>query len=87
MPLLGIDLGATKLALALFNETGKILYKESIPLENRKGREVGELIAECFTRLTDSANYGEINSIGISVSWYLSYYSRNRLGAQYSRMG
>ena len=67
MPLLGMDLGGTKLALGVFNDTGKILYKESIPLENRKGREVGELIAGCFTRLAETENYGKIDSIGISV--------------------
>ena len=67
MALLGIDLGGTKLALALFDETGKILYKESLPLENRKGKEVGELIAKSFIELRDSKIHGEINSIGISV--------------------
>jgi glucokinase len=67
MTLLGIDLGGTKLALALFNEAGKILYKENIPLENRKGKEVCELIANCFIELRDSKIHGGINSIGISV--------------------
>ena len=67
MALLGIDLGGTKLALALFNEPGKILYKESIPLENREGNEVGELIVKSFIELKDSKIHGEINSIGISV--------------------
>ena len=67
MTLLGIDLGGTKLALALFDEAGKILYKENIPLENRKGKEVCELIAKSFIELRDSKIHGGINSIGISV--------------------
>jgi glucokinase len=67
MPLLGIDLGGTKLALALFDETGKILYKKNLPLENRKGKEVGELIVKSIIELRDSKIYGEISSIGISV--------------------
>ncbi len=67
MSLLGIDLGGTKLALALFNESGKILHKETIALENRKGKAVGELITNCFIELRNSKVHGEINSIGISV--------------------
>lgn len=67
MTLLGIDLGGTKLALALFNEGGKILHKETISLENRKGKEVAELITNSFIQLRDSKIYGEINSIGICV--------------------
>jgi glucokinase len=67
MALLGIDLGGTKLALALFNEGGKILHKDAIALEKRKGKEVGELITNSFIQLRDSKIYGEINSIGISI--------------------
>jgi len=67
MALLGIDLGGTKLALALFNEGGKILQKETIALENKKGKEVGELITNSFIQLRDLKIYGEINSIGICV--------------------
>jgi glucokinase len=67
MVLLGIDLGGTKLAVALFNDSGKILFKESIPLESRKGKAVGELIASCFIELAEAKKYGNIDSIGISV--------------------
>jgi len=67
MALLGIDLGGTKLSLALFDETGNILYKAGLPLEGRKGREVGELIVRSVIELRDSQIQGEINSIGISV--------------------
>jgi len=67
MALLGIDLGGTKLALALFDEKGKLLYKESRPLEKRAGAEVGELLVNCFIEITKLQLKGAINSIGISV--------------------
>ena len=66
MSLLGIDLGGTKAAFAVFNETGKILHKETIALETRKGAEVGDLIIKQIVKLIASNN-GHINSIGISV--------------------
>ncbi len=74
MALLGIDLGGTKLALGLFNVAGKILYKDTIALKNRKGKQVGELIVNIFIELKNSKNYEEINSIGISVPGI--YYSK-----------
>ena len=44
MPVMGIDLGGTKLAGAVFNDDGEILFKKILPLEKRKGEEVGDLI-------------------------------------------
>ena len=41
MSLLGIDLGGTKLASAIFSSDGSLLLKDSVPLENRAGAEVG----------------------------------------------
>lgn len=67
MALLGIDLGGTKLALALFNEAGNILHKETIALQKRKGKDVGELIADSFMQIKNSEKHGKVNSIGISV--------------------
>lgn len=66
MALLGIDLGGTKLAFAVFSETGKVLHKETIALEDRKGTEVGNLITTSIIRLT-SSGINPIGSIGISV--------------------
>ena len=66
MPLLGIDLGGTKLALGLFSNDGKLLHKESVALNNRKGKEVGELITNSFLQIKKS-HTEEINSVGISV--------------------
>jgi len=69
MALLGIDLGGTKLATALFADDGRILLKETVALENRKGEEVGSLITEKITNIISSANNDErrIASVGISV--------------------
>jgi len=69
MAILSIDLGGTKLALALFTEEGNLLSKRSFILGNRRGTEVGKLINE---QIIDTINSYElegnkIKSIGISV--------------------
>jgi glucokinase len=65
MPILGVDLGATKLAVDVFAETGVLLSKASYALEKRKGKEVGELVtSEIKKCLTEQQG---IWSIGISV--------------------
>ena len=82
MALLGIDLGGTKLALAVFTDDGEILSKESVTLENRKGNEVGKLITDNVTRLINSFEEqgNNINSIGISVPG-ISHISRGTVWA------
>ena len=54
MAFLGIDLGGTKLALAIFSDDGRILFKETAALENRKGGEVGKLITEKIINIISS---------------------------------
>jgi glucokinase len=66
MALLGIDLGGTKLALGLFNNDGKLLHKETVALNNRKGKEVGELIINSFLQIKNS-NEEKVTSVGVSV--------------------
>lgn len=48
MSLLGVDIGGTKVALAIFNNEGRLLQKETAALQNRKGAEVGDLINDRF---------------------------------------
>jgi glucokinase len=69
MALLGIDLGGTKLALAVFSDEGRMLLKENAALGNLKGSEVGKLITDMVIRLITSGESTDdkINSIGISV--------------------
>jgi glucokinase len=69
MSLIGIDLGGTKLALAIFDEAGTIIHKETFALENREGSQVGKYITD---KTSEFMHYAElhgnhINSIGISV--------------------
>lgn len=67
MSLLGIDLGGTKLAVALFDDNGLLLHKKVIPLENRKGDEVGRLITGSYSEVSIMAGSDIIRSIGVSV--------------------
>ncbi|WP_276373255.1 ROK family protein [Chryseolinea sp. H1M3-3] len=63
MPVLGIDLGGTKVAVALFSESGLLLSKTAVPLDGRKGSEVGALIQML---VKDHLPKG-IRSIGVAV--------------------
>ncbi len=69
MPLLAIDLGGTKLALAVFSQEGNLLFEEKIHLDKRKGKEVGRLIAESVSANLDKQKdkREKIKAIGISV--------------------
>lgn len=67
MSLLGIDLGGTKLAMALFSASGKIISRETVALEGRKGGEVGSLIAAKVTRYLEDNSGDPLKAIGISV--------------------
>ena len=69
MALLGIDLGGTKVAFALFDREGNIRGREVLPLDNRRGSEVGKLIT-VTTALKVAAADGAgdpVEAIGISV--------------------
>ena len=46
MAYIGVDLGGTKLASAAFSDRGELLYRESVPLAERRGADVGSLIAD-----------------------------------------
>jgi glucokinase len=69
MSILGIDLGGTKLAAALFNEEGKILFRNKANLGNRKGPEVGKLITDqiIFMKKSTEKQGDKVISIGLSV--------------------
>lgn len=69
MALLAFDLGGTKLATAVFNEQGDILFREITNLEKRKGKEVAEIITNTFCSIPDALRLSgdEILSVGISV--------------------
>ncbi len=69
MALLGIDLGGTKLATALFTEEGAIIKKASFPLCKRRGKEVGQLITQNIREILDTSSEGKyaVDSVGVSV--------------------
>lgn len=67
MAFLGIDLGGTKLALAVFNQDGEFLCASKIPLGSRTGREVGSLITGEVRKHLDEKNGYCIEAIGLSV--------------------
>ncbi|MEO5804639.1 MAG: ROK family protein [Verrucomicrobiota bacterium] len=65
----GIDLGGTKIAAAIFSSTGNILHKEVVLFGNKTGHDVGKLIHKqiqnCF--LTSKSRRLNICAIGVSV--------------------
>jgi glucokinase len=66
---LGIDLGGTKIAGALFNFAGMVSSKKVLYLENKAGQQVGEQIFKLIDYFVDwSAKKNlQIKSIGIAV--------------------
>ncbi len=69
MTVIGMDLGGTKLAAALFTGKGKILQKSVVPLEGRQGRAVGKLICQELKNLLSAARSKRVtvSAIGVSV--------------------
>ena len=66
---IGLDLGGTKLAAALFDSEGQAIVKRSLPLEKRQGHAVGELIASQARRLLQTGEQRKlaIRAVGICV--------------------
>ena len=65
MAVIALDLGGTKLAAALFNDKGDILFKTNHSLNKRQGKEVGELIFVAANELLSKTN--DVSAIGICV--------------------
>jgi glucokinase len=66
---IGLDLGGTKLAGAIFTPSGRILTRSVSALSGRQGRAVGGLVCQDLSRLLQAAHNGrrEITGIGVSV--------------------
>ncbi len=67
MAIIGIDLGGTKLAGALFDAQGRILYRCRNQRNGRTGRAVGKLIRQQLLHLVKQAGKHEVQAIGICV--------------------
>ena len=69
MAVIALDLGGTKLAAALFNNNGDILFKVNHTLDKRKGKEVGQLISVTLKEILYKAKSisENVSAIGICV--------------------
>ncbi len=69
MAVIGLDLGGTKLAAAVFSGTGRQLMKSTTTLAGREGKQVGKLITAQILQLlsTDLPQEEKITGIGVSV--------------------
>ena len=69
MEVIGIDLGGTKSAAAIFNENGKILAKDIATLDKRGGNAVGQLITRQIEQLLQAAAERglTIAAVGITI--------------------
>lgn len=69
MSTLGLDLGGTKLAAAVFSDAGVLLWREVVGLDGREGRAVGDLIAAQVRRLAAraEAEAAPVDAVGVSV--------------------
>lgn len=76
MAVIGMDLGGTKLATAVFSERGKIISKSHVPIGERKGCEVGALLCEEARRqLLTHNGQDPVRAIGVCVPGI--YYARS----------
>lgn len=66
---IGLDLGGTKLASALFDAEGLPLVKRSLPLNLRQGHAVGELVVSQIRRLLQTAARRNlaIRAVGVCI--------------------
>jgi len=69
MSVIALDLGGTKLAAALFNSNGDILFKSYHSLDKSQGEEVGQLISATANEMLDTAKATKevVAAIGICV--------------------
>jgi glucokinase len=68
MTAIGIDVGGTKVAAALFSEDGRILARESTALAGRGGGDAGALVAALGSQLADSAPPDSpVGAVGVAV--------------------
>ena len=65
MAVIGLDLGGTKIAGAVFDSTGQVVAEDGALLERRVGPEVGTLLVACLHQLMAKAS--SVDAIGISV--------------------
>jgi len=65
MAVIGMDLGGTKLAGAVFDASGAVIAEDTTLLEHRTGSDVGTLVVAALNRLM--AQVPDVQAIGIAV--------------------
>lgn len=76
MAVIGMDLGGSKLATAIFSKRGAILTKSHVAIGDRGGPEVGALIREEITRMLPFAGDEDpVRAVGVCIPGI--YYARN----------
>jgi glucokinase len=73
---IGIDLGGTKVASALFDGEGNILLREHLYLEGRGGKEAGRLILEVIRRIMEKAEKRRLPVAAAGIGVPGIYYGR-----------
>jgi glucokinase len=73
---LGIDLGGTKISGALFDGDGMLSEKKIMYLENRKGKQVGELMIELIHFFIGEADSTNVKLIKVGIAIPGIYYAR-----------
>ena len=68
MAVIGLDLGGTKLAGALFDDAGSILDRRDAELQGRGGKDVGKLVTEMAHDLVAAAGRRGVNVMGIGAA-------------------
>jgi len=66
MAVLALDLGGTKLAAAVLDDSGTIISQEVLTLGDRKSTEVGALITDLIRKYKQGREF-TINGVGVSV--------------------
>jgi glucokinase len=66
MSIVAIDLGGTKVASALFTDSGTLLNRDSTLLKGRQRSEVSQLITDQIFQYIEKSD-GDVQSVGISV--------------------
>jgi glucokinase len=65
---IGLDLGGTKIAAALFPARGEPAHREVIALEGRTGRDVGGLLVDRVRRLFGAAERDGMPAAGVGIA-------------------
>lgn len=78
MAVIALDLGGTKLAAALFNNNGDILFKTKSSLDKRRGNEVGQFISTTVNEILNKAE--TINEVVVAIGICIPGISHARTG-------